>query len=511
MRASQSHSATGIDLGGRTEDGVESLAAGKGKEETAGGRAEKARVFNAAATPAGRVDGLWKEGQKRDSEPEMPTAQQTQSPRGSQFKSAPRFRFGSSQKPREDSSPGAKASNNATPQLTKPRWRATQTPLRQSLRRELTEEEIVDAKEEILMERSRESVERGHVDVDVDVDGEEYGDVTYSQLNLETPVAKRRRVDGDHVESLSDSQSRQDDAAHMYERHEETGQILHGHEAGNNYDDQERRERDDEGMLYNDDHQFQEAQPAFQDLSHPKLCSHHPPAATNSQRPRFILPNSHPPRPSTPQPHSIQQVFAPTPHFVIATPSQAPTHRDNEPSSTIRTFAPTPHFFITPSLPEPTNDEPQFIKPPKFIHTEEPEPTQPLPGEFSPRKRGQKFVVGGCASEVRGWLVNLETQNGHQPSLRSDMRGLGREERRDEECAVKMVVEDAGVGRGMGWTIAKGNGMNVILGGEGIREGLERGKEVQRGSLVGIKAPVWEVDIQGMNWCVGANWKIWER
>lgn len=513
-RASQSQIATGTEFGGRTEDDVGSLAAGKGNAGADGGRAEKAQELNVATTPIGRVDGMMTEGHRRGGEPEMPTAQQTQTSRGGQFKSAPKFRFGSSQRPREGSPSGAKASINATPQLTKSRWRGTQTPLRQSLRRELTKEEIWDAEEELLMEGVKESIDRGHVDVDVD--GEELGDITYSQLGLETPVAKRRRMDGGLVESLSHSQSLQDDTAHLYERHEETHQVLHGHEAGSIVDDQERHERGDEEMLYNDGHQAQEAQPAFQEPSHPShpshssLSSHHPPAPTHSQRPRFILPTSHPPRPSTPQSHSTQQVFAPTPHFVIATPLQALTHYGNEPPCTTRTFAPTPHFFITPSLPEPTN-EPQFIKPPKFIHTEEPEPTRPLPEEFSPRKRGQKFVVGGCASEVRGWLVDLETQNGHQPSLPSDMKGLGREERRNEEWAIKMVVDDAGGVRGMGWTIATGDGMNVILGGEGMKEGLERGKEVQRGSLVEIKAPVWEVDIQGMNWSVGANWKTWER
>ena len=513
-RASQSQSATDTEFGGRTKDDVGLLDADKGNEGADGRSAEKARELNAATTPIGRADGMMTEGHRKSGDSEMPTAQQTQTSRVCQFKSAPKFRFGSPQRPREGSPSGAKASINSTPQLTKPRWRGTQTPLRQSLRRELTEEEIWNAEEEMLMKGVKESIDRGHVDVNVG--GEEFGDVTYSQLGLETPVAKRRRMDVDPVESLSHShsQSLQDDTAHVYERHEETHQLLHGHEAGSIDDDQERHERGDKEMLYNDDHQIREAQPAFQDpthSSHPKLSSHHPSAPTHSQRPRFLLPTSHPPRPSTPQPHSIQQVFTTTPHFVIATLSQAPTHYGNEAPCTTRIFAPTPHFFINPSLTEPTNNEPQFIKPPKFIHTEEPGPTQPLPEEFSPRKRGQKFVVGGCASEVRGWLVDLETQNGHQTSLPSDMRVLGREERWNEEWVIKMVVDDAGGGRGMGWAIAKGDGMNVILGGEGMKEGLERGKEVQRGSLVGIKAPVWEVDIQGMNWSVGANWKTWER
>lgn len=115
-------------------------------------------------------------------------------------------------------------------------------------------------------------------------------------------------------------------------------------------------------------------------------------------------------------------------------------------------------------------------------------------------------MVGGCASEVRGWLLDLESQN-QVSSLRVE-----RAEGRDEEgWVVKMVVDEVGAGNGVGWTIAKGDGMNVILGGEGIREGLEKGRELQRGAAVRIKAPVWEVEMNGVRWSVGANWRVWER
>lgn len=459
---------------------------------TAGGRAsDEALAFNAVATPVGKVDGMWKERKQANDGRvfEMPTVKQMQlhTPKGSQFKAAPKFRFGSSQKPAYVSPSGTETGGNAPPHATQLRWRATQTPLRQSLRRALTEEEIVveGGGEGMLMGGWRESVERQ--DVGVDVDGEEDGDVTYSQLDAETPGAKRRRVDGDPVESFSHSQSQQDYAANAYERHEKTRQVLHGHGVGRNYDGYERHDLNDEEMLYNDDHEQLQDQKPFQDLSHPGLSSHPPPAtpAPSSRRPRFILPSSHPLRPSTPQPQ---------PHSTH--PSQS-------------TFAPTPHFFITTPLPPSTlNDEPQFIKPPKFMHVEEPEPTQPLPEEFSPRKRGQKFVVGGVAGEVRGWLVDLEH---HSSSTAAPTRGVGKEERRDEDWVVKMVVDDVGGGKDVGWTIAKGDGMNVILGGEGIREGLEKGKEAKRGSVVGIKAPVWEVEVKGVRWGVGANWKVWER
>lgn len=184
---------------------------------------------------------------------------------------------------------------------------------------------------------------------------------------------------------------------------------------------------------------------------------------------------------------------------------QAHTNRDNEPPSTIRTFAATPHFFISAPTHPHLDDEPQFIKPPKFVHVEEPEPepAQPLPEEFSPRKRGHKFVVGGMAQEVRGWLVDLEMQN---------QRGnfATRMEKVDEGCIVKMTVEEVNTRAG-GFTIAKGDGLNVILAGMGMSDGVQETKGVVKGSVVGIKTPAWEVDIEGMRYAVGVNWKMWQR
>ena len=473
-RVRTSHSATGTEFGGRTEDGfgvgAEVLVGGNENTGTAGGRAERARALNAES------DRMSKGGESlaagNDERTEMPTPQQKQTPRGSQFKAPPRFRFGSSQaKPSNGSPPGAKASNNAPAHATQPRWRATQTPLRQSLRREVTEEEIVDGEEgEMLLEDGRESVERRNVDVDVDVEREEYEDITYSQLDAETPVAKRRKVDGDPVQSVSHSQSEHDGAPSYVQSQADRNSFPQADRFERDYGDQ-----NDEEILYNDGREQHPDPQLLPEHSHSILSTHPQPATAappSSHRPRFILPSSHPPHSSTPQPPS-QSTFARTPHFFI----QTPTH---------------PHL----------DDEPQFIKPPKFVHIEEPEPMQPLPEEFSPRKKGQKFVVGGVAGEVRGWLIDLE----HHGSGMKETKGKD-----GEQWMVKMVVDEVKAGRGVGWTIAKGDGMNVILGGEGIREGLERGKEVVKGSVVGIKAPVWEVEVEGVRWGVGANWRTWER
>ena len=69
---------------------------------------------------------------------------------------------------------------------------------------------------------------------------------------------------------------------------------------------------------------------------------------------------------------------------------------------------------------------------------------------------------------------------------------------------------DKGVGEGIGGgsavdylAIAK-----VILAGEGIGTGLQKGSKVEIGRVVGIKAPLWEIIIHEEKWLVGVDWKV---
>ena len=95
-------------------------------------------------------------------------------------------------------------------------------------------------------------------------------------------------------------------------------------------------------------------------------------------------------------------------------------------------------------------------------------------------------MIGGLANEVRSWLVDLEAQSSVLHT---------RQQKDDDGWTVKMLVEEANGGRDVGWTTARGKTqdgerLSMILGGEGMMEGLEKGEEVVNGCVVGIKAAV---------------------
>lgn len=202
----------------------------------------------------------------------------------------------------------------------------------------------------------------------------------------------------------------------------------------------------------------------------------------------------------------------------------------NQPvSSPLPTAAPTQHrpatqaprfLMSTPAkpalyTPAPSDSLGTFLKPPRFKPPDEEREAgaEPLPGQFSPHRRGQKFLAGGLAAEVRGWLVDLEshaTRSVRNPTV-------------DDGWAVKMDVEEVAGGGGAGMTMVKGrqagsggnvaaaslHGVHMILGGgEGMSEGLRKGEQARVGRVLGVKGPVWEVEIEGVRWGLGAAWKV---
>lgn len=201
---------------------------------------------------------------------------------------------------------------------------------------------------------------------------------------------------------------------------------------------------------------------------------------------------------SSPTGPSTQKQHSAAPRFIL--PSQAPLS--------------TPHPIRTPiktTLPAPTQDHPDtntspFAKPPRF-RPQDPDVTrniEPLPDAFSPHRRGQKYLPGGLASEVRDWLVNLEST----ASTRD----------RRTEWAVRIVVDEVKSDGGMVMVrgrqihdvedeaVDKSVSIKLILAGEGMMEGLNRSVVVV-GGIIGIKGPMWEIFVKGERWGVGVEWK----
>ncbi|KAI7086301.1 hypothetical protein KC356_g5117 [Hortaea werneckii] len=142
---------------------------------------------------------------------------------------------------------------------------------------------------------------------------------------------------------------------------------------------------------------------------------------------------------------------------------------------------------------------PSFLKPPDIGH----EPSEPLPDVFSPHRRGDKFVPGGMAATMQTWIL----QTG-QAALQ------GRKQQafqRADEFAARLKVEEL---VGQGPYTAKGRTMdgtatNILLARALDTTGDSR-VSVVVGHVVGIRAPSWQVEIEGQMWMVAVDWKIIE-
>lgn len=199
---------------------------------------------------------------------------------------------------------------------------------------------------------------------------------------------------------------------------------------------------------------------------------------------------------------SLEPTLSSPPPPVYRPPPSAPRFVLSTPSKPISS---------TPAPIEPTDT---FLRPPRFKPPDEEREAavEPLPEHFSPRRRGQKFLAGGLAAEVRGWLVDRESQ-----AARS-----ARNPAKEDRWKIKIAIDEVTGGHGAGMTLVRGrrvgsNGddaanlypIRMILGGEeGMSEGIRKGEQAAVGKMVGVKGPAWEVDIDGVRWGVSASWKV---
>lgn len=177
-----------------------------------------------------------------------------------------------------------------------------------------------------------------------------------------------------------------------------------------------------------------------------------------------------------------------------------------------------PRFIISTPAPLDTTQSTQaaFLKPPRFRPPdpsgEEQSQTDPLPDQFSPHRRGQKYITGGLAAEVRDWLINLETTTPVSATKKS----------KDDPWLLRLLVDGISGGGKAEMTLVTGRQVHfagggvvdslgilkIILAGEGAGTGLQKGSRVEVGKVVGIKGPVWEVMIDQEKWGVGVDWKV---
>ena len=180
-----------------------------------------------------------------------------------------------------------------------------------------------------------------------------------------------------------------------------------------------------------------------------------------------------------------------------------------------RQISSTAPRFLASTQSIPLQNQSTFLKPPRFRPPDVPEQGQqpdPLPDQFSPHRRGQKYMPGGLAAEVRDWLVNIESSI---PSTSAT--------KNDSSWRLRLMIDEVSGGGRAGFALVRGRQVlsgdidtmidsmgtvSVVLAGEGTGTGLEKNSKVEVGKTVGIKSPVWEVEIEGEKWGVGVDWMV---
>ncbi|KAI8725110.1 hypothetical protein NCS52_00081300 [Fusarium sp. LHS14.1] len=152
----------------------------------------------------------------------------------------------------------------------------------------------------------------------------------------------------------------------------------------------------------------------------------------------------------------------------------------------------------------PTHDEsrapqqPTFRPPPRFKPAEVDPTVEGLPAAFSPQRRGAKYVAGGLAAGLQGWLSEVKGWEGTVPSAAA-------------VSVVKVVVEEVRPGRRM-YLVTGRTGdapaRRFLLAGEGRLTGLGQRAAVTVGKVVEVGQPVWDVELDGQVWTVACDWGV---
>ncbi|USP78841.1 hypothetical protein yc1106_06115 [Curvularia clavata] len=240
-------------------------------------------------------------------------------------------------------------------------------------------------------------------------------------------------------------------------------------------------------------------------------------STARSKRRRMSPPSSpflQSPEPSTPLP-----VNNSTNHRFKVAPPRTPAPFPSISSVTAKTSTPAhrPHFIL------PTHP------------TSPPKTSRPPPEIFSPSRKHAKYLPGGLASTVSNWIIETastgfaaqertsgpaggrETDHGVKIQLKITClsRGGAHERNAQElECyaggmlfaksEIQPAMHDVS---GASSFANPNNDKNVLLAGQGGSRG-SRGVRVKVGTVIGVRAPTWEIDVGKEKWLVAVDWVI---
>jgi hypothetical protein len=207
------------------------------------------------------------------------------------------------------------------------------------------------------------------------------------------------------------------------------------------------------------------------------------------------------------QPESQDSIPEPEKGVNLAThlPS-SPKRRRVDVGDLTSTPQPTPGRFILPSagmsrmpLTQADGNTPNSSRP-AFLMASLPPPLEtatPLPDAFSPRRRGQKFVPGGLASELQSWVIEA-AQTASQSRPRNALSV-------DDSVHVINIDEVKGNGPVFVHGTRPGNGKSKVLLVDG--QANQKADKVKAGDRVSIRLPTWDVQVLGEAWTIGVDWR----
>ncbi|UKZ46487.1 hypothetical protein TrVGV298_000691 [Trichoderma virens] len=141
--------------------------------------------------------------------------------------------------------------------------------------------------------------------------------------------------------------------------------------------------------------------------------------------------------------------------------------------------------------------QPIFQQAPRFKPLDAANALGGLPAAFSPQRRGARYLPGGMAAQLQGWLSEIKGWE----------ENIGK-----AESVIKIKVDQIRSGRRMylieGRDPSAEASKKWILAGEGKLTGLGKRAEVKIGSVVLIEQPVWDVELEGSSWNVACEWSV---
>lgn len=222
-----------------------------------------------------------------------------------------------------------------------------------------------------------------------------------------------------------------------------------------------------------------------------------------------------------------------------ATPVTLRTHRfvvppvrTPAPFTAIHTSMEAIGFTLVTTNTTPAPHRPAFILPPQ--PTSPPKPPRPLPEIFSPSRKSQKYVPNGLASTMQGWII--ETANsGFTAQERSTTSGVVWGRDREDGVRIRVRVKAASssdsqdgeaevecfpghfvfvrgetepgmYNHSRAPSVVDNDGeIRILLAGQGGARGTA-GVKIKIDDIVGVRAPIWNVDVGGEKWMIGVDW-----